>query len=347
MLSKFKDGSYKYRKPLNFDPQDRRFDIFKDEVELFLSPKIETLRNVRISNNSVAFRFFKIFRETCIGEENYQKYQNNFLSFYLKFIFPKFNFSRKKFLLITDEWTSNYYHWHIFALGRLAVLQDAGLLKNSLLFLPKKYQNYGMVIPSLRAFGITEDQIVFLRRKSNIKVAEVSLASVHQHHTEVLKKVYYNLQNSIDQIAVKDLDLGDKIYISREGQYSRYAENESDVVALLESYGFKKIRAEKFSYAEQVAILSKAKYLISPHGAGLTNMMFMKEGGYVLELTTKSKSIKPVTDYYKMANIIGINYLCQECEMGEDTKSRTSDSHEVSIHVNLSELENNLKLMIR
>ncbi len=346
-MSSFKSGKYQYCKPLNFNQTDKRFDIFIDQFESFLAPKIETLRNVRISNNSVVFRFFKIFRESCIGEENYQKYQNNFLRFYLKFIFPKFNFSRKKFALITDEWTSNYYHWHVIALERLVVLQDAGLLKNSLLFLPKKYQNYGMVIPSLKAFGITEDQIVFLRRKSNIKVEEVSLVSVPQHHTEVFRKVYHNLQNSIDQIAAKDLVFGDKIYISREGQYSRYAENESDVVALLERYGFKKIRAEKFSYTEQVAILSKTKYLISPHGAGLTNMMFMKKGGYVIELTTKSKSVKPVTDYYKMADIIGMNYLCQECEMGEDTKSRTSDSHEGSIRVDLTELENNLKLMMR
>jgi capsular polysaccharide biosynthesis protein len=334
-----------YHAPFNFDPKDKRFDIFVDHpFEFFPAPKIEIVHNARINNNSVIFKFFKIFRESCIGEENYKKYQNNFLRFYFKFIFPKFNFSRKRFLLITDEWTSNYYHWHIMALGRLVVLQDAGLLKNSFLFLPKKYQNYGMVMPSLKAFGIKENQVVFLRRKSNIKVAEVPIVAVSQHHVGVYRKICETLRQNASLIA-SDVDFGDKIYISREGQRSRYAENESEVVALLESYGFKKIRAEKFSYSEQVAISSKAKYLISPHGAGLTNMLFMKKGNYVLELANKSKAVKPVTDYYRMAEIIGVNYLYQECEMGEDTKSITSDSHEGSLHVDLAELEKNLKLM--
>lgn len=333
-----------YGKPFNFDPQDRRFDIFTDDPFHSPEPTIEIVKNAHISNNSVVFKFFKIFRNSCIGEDSYQKYQNNFLRFYLKFIFPKFNFSKKRFLLMTDEWTSNYYHWHIMALGRLVVLQEAGLLENSLLFLPKKYQNYGMVVPSLKAFGIKENQIVFLRRKSNIKVREVPIVNVSQHHIGVFRNIYKSLLQNVAQIA-SDLDFGDKIYISREGQYSRYAENEMEVVALLERYGFKKIRAEKFSYPDQVAIFSKAKYLISPHGAGLTNMMFMKEGTYVLELATKSKSVKPVTDYYRMAEIIGVNYVYQECEIGEDTKARTSDSHEGSIHVDLVELEKNLQLM--
>jgi hypothetical protein len=72
----------------------------------------------------------------------------------------------------------------------------------------------------------------------------------------------------------------------------------------------------------------------------------MQKGGYVLELANKSKAVTPVTDYYKMADIIGMNYVYQECEMGEDTKSKTSDSHEGSIHVDLARLERNLKLIL-
>jgi len=345
-MNNFGSSNHQYRAPLNFDPKDKRFDIFADhEFEFSPAPKIEIVRNARISNNSVVFKFFKIFCDSCIGEEVYKKYQKNFSRFYLKFIFPKFNFSKKRFLLISDEWTSNYYHWHVIALGRLVILKNAGLLENSLLFLPRKYRNYGMVLPSLKAFGIEENQIVFLSRKSNIKVSEVPIVSSSWHHTEVFRKIYHILRQNASCIT-SDMNFGDKIYISREGQYSRYAENEVDVVALLERYGFKKIRAEKFSYQEQMAISSKAKYLISPHGAGLTNMLFMQKGGYVLELANKSKAVKPVTDYYKMADIIGMNYVYQECEMGEDTKSKTSDSHEGSIHVDLARLERNLKLIL-
>ena len=98
--------------------------------------------------------------------------------------------------------------------------------------------------------------------------------------------------------------------------------NEVDVVAFLERYGFKKISAEKFSHQGRMVISSKAKYLISPHGSGLTKMLFIQKGVYVLELANKSKTVKLLTDYYKIADIIGINYVYQEYEIGEDKKSK-------------------------
>ena len=96
-----------------------------------------------------------------------------------------------------------------------------------------------------------------------------------------------------------------------------------------------------------MVISSKAKYLISPDGSGLTKMLFIQKGFYILELANKSKTVKLLTDYYKMADIIGMNYVYQECEIGEDTKSKTSDSHEGSIHVDLARLEKNLELMMK
>ena len=138
------------------------------------------------------------------------------------------------------------------------------------------------------------------------------------------------------------MDFGDKIYISRAGQVLRFVENENEVLALLEKYGFKKIIAEKFSYDEQIAICSKAKYLLSPHGAGLTNLLFMKENSSVLELASAPSSQKY---YYKLASMLNINYFYQECEMGESSKVK--DFHHASLLVNLEKLEKNLKLMLK
>ena len=75
--------------------------------------------------------------------------------------------------------------------------------------------------------------------------------------------------------------------------------------------------------------------------------IYISRDGYVLELANKSKTVKLVNIYCKMADIIGMDYVYQECEMGEYTKSKTSDSHEGNIHVDLAELKRNLKLMIK
>ena len=336
----FSTINYEYKKPLNFDGAISEFDIFKNlAVEACEKPEIKIVNNVRISTNSVAFNYFHIFKETCIGN-NYEQYQKGF-KFFLKFIFPKFNFSKKRFLLITDEWTSNYYYWHIFALVRLLALKEKNLIENSLLFLPTKYQKYKFSLASLEKLGVKKDQIVFLRRKSNIKVKELPLVSNYQQHPIAFNQLREALTKDIKEA---NFDFGDKVYISREGQVLRFVKNENEVVQLLEKYGFKKILADKFSYDEQISICSKIKYLVSPHGAGLTNLLFMAQDSFVLEMAAKPYYFKPVTDYYKLASMLNINYLYQECEMGEG--SQVMDFHHASLVVDLQKLEKNIQIML-
>ena len=340
MQNIFTTINYQYPKPENFDAANPEFDIFKNvPIDPCPAPEVKILKNVRVSSNSVIFNYFNIVKESCIGE-NYKKYSQGF-RFYLKFIFPKFNFSKKRFLLITDEWTSNYYHWHIFALKKLLILKEKGLIENSLFLLPKKYQRYKFAIPSLEKFGIKKNQIVFLPRKSNIKVAELPLVTASQQHPiafcEIRKVLTQNTQKT-------DLNFGEKIYISREGQVLRFVENEKEVVALLEKYGFKKLVIDQFSYDDQIAICSKIKYLVSPHGAGLTNLLFMPDNSAVLEMASKPYPFKPTTDYYKLAAMLGIKYFYQECEMGPN--SQLLDFHQSSLVVDLEKLERNLGLML-
>ncbi|NBV06336.1 MAG: glycosyltransferase family 61 protein [Proteobacteria bacterium] len=340
MQKLFQTINYQYRKPVNFDEKNPEFDIFKNvSSETCWQPKIKFLSKVRIATNSVVFKYFEIFRDSCISEVNYNNYRKGY-KFFLKFIFPKLNFSKKRFLLITDEWTSNYYHWHIFALVKLLALKQQNLLENSLLFLPKKYARYKFALPSLEKLGVKKNQIVFLRRKSNIKVKELAYAETYQQHPIA----FNNLRQALTTNIKTDFGFGDKIYISRAGQVLRFVENENEMVALLEKYGFKKIIIDQFSYEDQIAICSKIKYLVSSHGAGLTNILFMSEGTKMLEMATKPHEEKPVTDYYKLADMLGIKYFYQECAIGEN--SRVKDFHQASLVVDLEKLEKNLQLML-
>jgi capsular polysaccharide biosynthesis protein len=58
------------------------------------------------------------------------------------------------------------------------------------------------------------------------------------------------------------------------------------------------------TFREQVVAMSKAKLLIAPHGAGLSNVMFMPAGGAVIELTS-SRSFLPDL-YGKIAHACGL-----------------------------------------
>lgn len=334
------ETNFKYKLPENFDSNNQEFAIFQNVApEIHQASAIKFLKKIRIATNSVAFNYFKIIKETCIGEDNYKQYQKGF-KFFLKFIFPKFNFSKKTFLLITDEWTSNYYHWHFFALKKLAILKSKNLIEGSLLFLPKKYKRYKFTLASLEKFGIKENQIVFLSKKSNIKVANLAIVTAPQQHQKAFCEMRKIL---LKNTAKKDLGFGDKVYISREEQVLRYVENEKEVLSLLEKYGFKKIIIDKFSYDDQINICRDIKYLVSPHGAGLSNILFMSENTSMLEMASKRDSNESVTEYYKLASLLNINYFYQECA----ARGKIQDFHHGSLLVDLEKLEKNLKLMLK
>ena len=137
----------------------------------------------------------------------------------------------RSFLLLTDEWTSNYYHWHIFSLKKLLILQEKNLIDgNSVIFLTTRYKRPQFYLDSLEKFGISKNQLFFLRRKSNIKVAELPLIKAPRQHPEIYKKIREIL---INNTKISDLGFGDKIFLSREKQSLRFIENNDEVCDLL------------------------------------------------------------------------------------------------------------------
>ncbi len=334
---------YKLPKPDNYNPNSKEHkELFEVDAEYdCFAPYIKDYKDVRISTNSVIFNYFKVFEESCISQQNFKSYGEGY-KFFLKFIFPKFKFTNKRFILITDEWTSNYYHWHTFSLIRLYALIEQNLAKDSLLFLPKIYQKYPFVLPSLKKFGIKEQQIVYLRRKSNIKVKNLSFPITTRHHPQLLSKVRDTMINNTKL----DLDLGDKIYISRTKRILRNVENEDKVMEVLQKYGFKKVVMENYSYDEQISIINHTKYLIGPHGAGMLNIMFLPKDATALELATTQINTDHThnRDFYVLSKMLGHKYFYQYCDYGQH--NHICNFHCGNINVDLSELEKNVKLML-
>ena len=75
-----------------------------------------------------------------------------------------------------------------------------------------------------------------------------------------------------------------KVYISRSKGYKRTLINDSSVIPLMEERGYKVVFCEELSIPEQINIFIKANIIVSIHGAGLTNMLFMNPGSKVLEI---------------------------------------------------------------
>jgi hypothetical protein len=73
------------------------------------------------------------------------------------------------------------------------------------------------------------------------------------------------------------------VYISRLGN-RRSFKNERDIQKFLQERGVEIVDFSNLNLKERQNLLSKTKVLIGQYGAGLTNMLFMPSGGYVIEI---------------------------------------------------------------
>ena len=76
---------------------------------------------------------------------------------------------------------------------------------------------------------------------------------------------------------------------------------------MLKQFGLESYCLEDISFLDQIRLLAQAKLLISNHGAGLTNMLFMPAGSRVIEFRKENDCINNC--YFSLANALGLDYL--------------------------------------
>lgn len=95
------------------------------------------------------------------------------------------------------------------------------------------------------------------------------------------------------------------------------------------------------SFKEQVALFSETSILLSNHGAGLTNMLFMPAGSNVIELRKKNDDHNNC--YFSLASALNLKYYYQQCE----PLNKDEDAYTANLIVEPSELSFLLKEVIQ
>ena len=108
----------------------------------------------------------------------------------------------------------------------------------------------------------------------------------------------------------------------------------------MEEYGFKTIYFEDHSLEQQVAIALDAQYMISNHGGGLTNMLFMKSGSNVLELRQSGDTHNNC--YFSLSSALYLRYFYQLCH----SENSAEDAHTANLIVDCQRLRKNIEQML-
>ena len=112
-----------------------------------------------------------------------------------------------------------------------------------------------------------------------------------------------------------------KLYISRRKAKFRKVLNEGDVENILRKFDFETVVLEDISFLEQIRLFSETSVLLGVHGAGLTNMIFMRENSKAIEL--RSEGDKNNNCYFSLASAMTLDYYYITCKATDTTTQKT------------------------
>jgi len=237
---------------------------------------------------------------------------------------------------ITDSWSKGYFHWMTDALPRLFTIREE--IKTETLLLPGAYSGEEYIGSSLKPFVIQDVQYIHdTFRYKNLKMPTHTAPT--GNYNENVTRGLRNLYADYYQNARSDR-FDNKIYISRGKAEKRKIANEEECIAIVEEYGFKTFYFEDHSFEQQVAIALNTQYLISNHGAGLTNMLFMKSGSSVLELRQSGDTQNNC--YFSLASALHLKYFYQLCH----SENPDEDTYTGNLIVDCQRLRKNIEQML-
>lgn len=247
----------------------------------------------------------------------------------------------KLYVSVNDHWSGEYYHWLIEACSRLVRIQSLLNGKELTLILSNRHKKV-FHKESLSLLGIKD--VVYLEDKEYCRPKKLVTCDFPGppdiHRNELIQDLHEKLiQDAPSHSAFK------KVYISRQKAPKRKAVNAIELESFLKERGFEVVFAEELSFKEQRHLFAQTNFLISLHGAGLTNILFMNKGSRVIELRKDTWGVDPVTGkietpkfyhtYYHLCLALGIEYDYLACPSDSNkTSARFAD-----LYVDISQLE--------
>ena len=332
-------GRVRRRLPANFAAAD--LQLFEHELEHELpATRLLELSDVGVTPEGMLFKGWRILPESFSSPVIMRHFLGRRRSVVKFFVTNRLARPRRRLagarLWVTDDWSYGYFHWLADALARLHAARD--LLGRATLLLPRRFERMDFVRGSLAVFGVGRVEYV---GDDEAGFCERLLVPTHTAPSD-------NYNEGVAR-GLRDLFAGafgaggqaeGRVYLSRGRAPKRRVANEAELLGALAEFGFRVVHFEEHPFAEQVRIAQGARFLVSNHGAGLTNMLFMRPGGSVLELRRAGERER--NWFFILAATMGIDYFYQNCPPADPSEG----AHGGDVVVDPQLFRENLKLML-
>jgi hypothetical protein len=237
---------------------------------------------------------------------------------------------RQKLLLPSDRifssghgmWSGGYFHWVTESLPRIN--QALAVDPNVVPIVPGGRVLTQVYTDSVGALGCLD--AVVLPADRYAKIPNYLLVESPWRKGEFDPDKLQSMRRRIieNTIIPQDASTANVLYVSRRKARGRHVANEDEVLSTLLKFGVQEVCFEGMSFTEQVAACSRARVLISIHGAGLTNIAFMPKGACVIELVPDPRRLRSYASvrrsyranpsYCRLAAAMDIHYSALLCE---------------------------------
>jgi capsular polysaccharide biosynthesis protein len=187
-------------------------------------------------------------------------------------------------VLLANQSAINYWHFMTEIVPRLWLYDVWPELRALPVIVRRKGDKFEQVLAD--AIGVPTSQLFALDSKAIYRFKHLIFPSALCDLALTEAKIAFVRRKLADGVA-PSAGRRRRFYLSRSDRGARIIVNEAEIIEVLKRYGFETITPSDLSIREQAELFGQAEMLVGPHGAALTNMMFMAPGAVVLELAAK------------------------------------------------------------
>ena len=211
---------------------------------------------------------------------------------------PRPKYVAESVAVVTCSMPYNYYHWMIEAIPRLGMYAEAGA-EIDRVYAPtrQRFQR-----ETLRLLGLSGARVIRGTQNAHVEAEQLVASSWNPAST---RRTVGFLHNRLTSHLDAHEHSGLRVFISRRKRGKRVITNDAEIFEKLQPLGFRRYELETMSVGDQIKLFYNAECVIGPHGAGLANIAFCREGTKVIEINTPYRTS---TCFYDIAHFRGLQY---------------------------------------
>ena len=242
---------------------------------------IKWLKNFFLLEDGAVFHRLHVVPESLVGAGHDPVKLHNWKGLLrIRLLFKKVSLPPTPAYVTIHNSYRGYYHWLLESVPKLLQLKRA--VPGFTLLIPASYTD-AFYDDTLRMLGVVkverlQPDVIYRVPRLALPYTGLLMGTYSAEALQEVKTVFLKAVGAPEPNGAPK-----RLYISRRKAVRRKVMNESEVEQLLTAQGFETICFEDYTFEEQVRACAAAEMLVSIHGAGLSNMVFLPAGATVVE----------------------------------------------------------------